>query len=152
MTEDEFKELMDRGEHAIIREFDCGLNLERDKPPSTAKGNTPPRAHKYNAQKTEVDGITFDSKKEASRYVELKYMEWTGEIQYLSLQPEYELQAAFQAPDGEKIRAIVYRADFIYWKNGHCIVEDVKGVQTPVFKIKAKMFKFRYPGIKLVIS
>jgi hypothetical protein len=112
----------------------------------------PKKRHKYGAVKTTVDSFTFDSKKEARRYVELKHMAGRKEIQGLELQPEYILQPAYTTHDGKRVRPIAYVGDFQYWEGEQCVVEDVKGMQTPVFKIKAKMFRFKYPGIKLVIT
>jgi len=105
------------------------------------------RRHKYNAHKTVVDGITFDSAFEAERYGELKLMEKAGEITGLTLQPKFELLPPF-SHSGRKLRAVKYVADFQYVeilevqgvKFTRRVVEDVKGIQTPVFKIKAKMF------------
>lgn len=102
---------------------------------------------KYNNRKTEIDGITFDSAKEAARYCELKLLQNTGLIFNLELQPFFELQPAFRTPDGKKERAITYRADFLYWDvERRCyIVEDVKGARTEVYKIKRKMMLHKYP-------
>lgn len=102
--------------------------------------------HKYNAKKTVVDGITFDSKAEAARYCELKLLERQGIIKDLRLQPRFRLQDGFTASDGKKIRPLDYVADFMYVDNdGAAVVEDVKGVQTDAYKIKKKLFLKRYP-------
>ena len=103
------------------------------------------KRNKYGAVKTEVDGITFDSKKEAKRYTELKEMEANGEITNLARQRRYVLQEAFEL-NGKKIRPIIYISDFEYDKDGQHHTEDVKGKVLPVFKLKAKLFayKFRY--------
>ena len=101
--------------------------------------------NKYNAKKTELDGITFDSKLEANRYAELKLMERAGVIQQLQLQPKFTLQEAFEK-DGKKYRAITYIADFMYFDNEkrQWVVEDAKGVETEVFKIKRKLFEYKF--------
>lgn len=99
---------------------------------------------KYKAVKTTIDGITFDSKKEAERYVELKAMEKAGEITNLELQPKFKLQAKYRNGDDKGIREISYIADFQYEQDGKVIVEDVKGVKTEVYKLKKKMFEFIY--------
>jgi hypothetical protein len=104
--------------------------------------------NKYNARKTVIDGIKFDSKKEAARYCELKILLQAGEITDLELQPEYILQDAF-IKNGKKYRAIKYRADFRYKDYGKIVVEDVKGMRTPVYKIKKKMFEYRYRDLEL---
>lgn len=104
------------------------------------------RSHKYNAKKTTLDKIKFDSKAEADRYAELKIMEKAGEIFGLRLQPEYLLQEAFEHR-GEKHQAIKYKADFQYIQKGQNIVEDVKGHKTPEYKIKKKLFIKKYPNL-----
>lgn len=103
---------------------------------------------KYGAKKTVVDGITFASKKEAKRYDELKLLLKSGVITDLILQPRFILQDKCVVR-GEKLRAIEYVGDFQYMYNGELIVEDVKGVLTEVFKLKSKLFKYKYPHIIL---
>lgn len=114
------------------------------------------KKHKYNAKKTDVDGVIFDSKREAERYLELKSLEKFGQlndrIYNLELQPEFILQESFKDRHGRHHRAIKYRADFKYVQNGHTIIEDVKGVETAVFKIKKKLFIKKYPGLILRIT
>ena len=114
--------------------------------------NSSKRKHKYNAQKAEIDGIVFDSKKEARRYLVLKGYENTGVIENLKLQPRYELQGKFKDSTGNKHRAITFVADFEYEVEGKTIVEDTKGVETAVFKIKKKLFLFKYPHLTLRIT
>ena len=100
---------------------------------------------KYRANKTIYDGIKFDSQREANRYAELKLLEKAGRIENLQLQVIYELQPAFEFL-GSRIRAINYVADFVYFdkRTNETVVEDVKGMKTPVYKLKKKMFEFRY--------
>lgn len=69
---------------------------------------------KYKNIRVMVNGIKFDSKAEAKRYVELKIMEDTGHIKELKLQPKFELQPKYKNNKGETIRAITYKADFSY--------------------------------------
>lgn len=100
---------------------------------------------KYKAKKTTIDGITFDSNAEAKRYKELKLLERGGAIQNLSLQPRFILQEGFVNADTlQKERAIKYKADFQYTENNETIVEDVKGFKTSDYKIKRKLFLFKY--------
>lgn len=101
--------------------------------------------HKYNAKKTVVDGITFDSKKEAVRYKELKALELVGKIDRLELQPRFVLMDGFRY-EGKAIRKIEYIADFLYrdLSTYELVVEDVKGVKTDVYKLKKKLFLKRY--------
>ena len=98
---------------------------------------------KYNAKKTVLDGITFDSKKEAARFQELRLLERAGEIQDLYCQVEYEL-----IPKQKGERACHYVADFVYTENGKKIVEDVKGKRTREYIIKRKLMLERH-GVKI---
>ena len=107
--------------------------------------------NKYHNCKVMVDGIKFDSKAEARRYVELKIIEDTGHIKELKLQPKFELQPKYKNSKGQCIRAITYKADFSYIEThsevGKLIVEDVKGVETKEFKLKKKMLEYKFPDI-----
>lgn len=105
------------------------------------------RRHKYGAVATLVDGICFASKAEAARYAELRLLEHAGQIADLRLQPAYLLFPAFVDRTGTTYRAITYVADFAYTEAGFSIVEDVKGVQTAVYKLKAKLFRAKYPDL-----
>lgn len=98
---------------------------------------------KYHAKRTTVDGIAFDSRKEADRYLVLKGMEEDGAIEDLRRQVRYELVPAFDV-DGRHYRPVYYVADFTYVEDGKEIVEDVKGVRTDVYKLKSKLFARRY--------
>ena len=94
---------------------------------------------KYHAKKTELDGITFDSRKEADRYAELKLLERSGAIHNLRRQVRYELIPA-QKKDGKTVeRACHYIADFVYEDNGKTVVEDVKGYRTKEYVLKRKL-------------
>lgn len=98
---------------------------------------------KYSSAKTDIDGIRFDSKKEAEFYAELKLREKAGEITHLRLQPRYLLQEAFKH-DGKQYREMEYVADFEYIENGVTVVVDVKGFRTAVYMIKRKLFLYKY--------
>jgi hypothetical protein len=88
---------------------------------------------KYGSKKTELDGIVFDSAKEAKRYIELRYLLKAGEIKYLERQVEFELNEG-------GTHSLIYLADFVYeTKDGKMIVEDVKGFRTRVYKKKRKL-------------
>lgn len=106
--------------------------------------------NKYRNKKVIVDGKKFDSKKEGDRYKELRLLERAGEISNLELQPRFLLQDSFKK-NGKTYRKIEYVADFKYIKNGKTIVEDVKGIQTDVFKLKHKIFEKVYPDLELRI-
>ena len=104
---------------------------------------------KYHNTKTVADGIKFDSRLEADRYAQLKLMERAGAIRDLELQPEYELIPSFKK-DGKTWRRTVYKADFRYIlaEDDSYIIEDVKGstaVITGVFRLKQKLFEYKYP-------
>ena len=102
---------------------------------------------KYNSRKTVIDDITFDSKKEAKRYVELKKKQEEGEISDLRLQVPFELVPSFTIEiDGKKRkrRNIRYIADFVYYQDGQKVVEDVKGRKTDIYKLKKKLFEYKY--------
>ena len=100
---------------------------------------------KYKAKKTTIDGITFDSNAEAKRYVDLKKLERGRAIKNLSLQPRFLLQEGFiNIHTGKKEKAIEYVADFQYTENNETIIEDVKGFKTADYKIKRKLFLFKY--------
>lgn len=115
---------------------------------------------KYLSKKCIVDGITFDSKREAKRYTELRALERTGEIDCLCLQVPFELVPA-QYAESTKVykrgphkgepkpgkcieRPVQYIADFVYTCRGKAIVEDVKGMRTKDYIIKRKLFRWRY--------
>ena len=102
-----------------------------------------PSKSKYHAVKTQVDGITFDSKKEAKRYTDLKFLERTKQIKNLQLQVPYILIEKSQYG-----RAIKYVADFVYEENGHQVVEDTKGFRTPVYRLKKRLLAEKY-GIEI---
>lgn len=94
---------------------------------------------KYHAKKTELDGITFDSRKEAQRYAELRLLERSGAIHNLRRQVRYELIPA-QKKGGKTIeRACHYIADFVYEEDGKTVVEDVKGYRTKEYVLKRKL-------------
>lgn len=98
---------------------------------------------KYHARKTVIDGITFDSRREADRYLVLKSMEEEGLIENLRRQVRYELIPAFDV-DGKHYRPVSYAADFVYVEDGKEVVEDVKGMRTDVYRLKSKLFAYRY--------
>lgn len=124
---------------------------------------------KYGNEKIEVDGIQFDSKKEARRYLELTLMQQAGEIEALELQKEFELipaqyeyferygKTGKRLKDGKRCieQGCTYKADFVYLQNGQQVVEDVKGFRDPrsagyaKFVIKRKLMLWRY-GIRII--
>lgn len=115
---------------------------------------------KYGNKKTKIKGLNFDSKKEASRYFELTMFEKQGIIKDLELQKKFELQPKYKKI-GKTIRAINYIADFVYFDNEKkkIIIEDVKAfnkktgkfLSTADFKIKKKIFEFKYPELEIIL-
>lgn len=104
------------------------------------------KKNKYNAIKTEVDGITFASKWESEHYASLKLLEKAGVIQDLKLQPRFLLQDGF-VYNKHKERKIEYVADFQYVKDGETIVEDTKSPITrdkDSYRLKRKLFLYKY--------
>ena len=102
---------------------------------------------KYRNTKVFVDGHTFDSKKEAKRYYELRLLEKAGEIKDLRLQVKYVLIPS-QRVDGKLLeRECSYKADYVYVdKNNNLHVEDVKGYRKggayALFKVKKKLMLY----------
>mgnify|MGYP001624687255 CR=1 FL=1 len=110
-------------------------------------------ANKYHNRKIEINGIRFDSRKEAQRYVQL--------MNAMRLQVDFTIQEAYTDCQGKRIRAIRYRADFAYNLTGllpfgisaedrdvwsryimsgtETVIEDVKGVKTQAYKLKEKL-------------
>lgn len=106
--------------------------------------------NKYKNKKVQIDMYVFDSIAESRRYKELALLEKAGEIENLQLQPKFLLQDSFKK-NGKTYRKIEYIADFMYEEKGQVIVEDVKGKETEVFKLKHKLFEKKYPGLELRI-
>ena len=129
------------------------------------------------AKKTpvEIDGKihNFPSKAEALRYLDLKRLKDAGIVKEIELQPVFELQPKYQKCCGHVwtgplckskmpcglcgkempiIRARVYRADFrVTYADGHQEIEDVKGMETEMFKIKRDFFEFKYPELSIKV-
>jgi hypothetical protein len=102
------------------------------------------RPPKYRNTPTTVDEIKFASKRESERYAELKLLEKAGEITDLKLQPKFQCEV-----NGQKI--CNYFADFTYLKkNGERVTEDVKGMPTPVFRLKKKLVLALF-GVDVVV-
>ena len=100
-------------------------------------------ANKFGAVKKDVDGIRFDSTKEANRYEQLKLLVRAGKIRDLRLQVRYDLIPKQKFSDGSSMVGTYYLADFVYFDcdKGREVVEDVKGKKTDVYQIKRKLMK-----------
>jgi len=97
---------------------------------------------KYSAIPTFIDGIRFASKAEARRYSELKILERAEKITHLELQPKFTCIV-----NGTKV--CTYIADFAYFTDKTRVIEDVKGVKTPVYKLKKKLVEALCPGVTI---
>ena len=94
---------------------------------------------KYKSQKHEIDGIKFDSKAEANYYMQLKLQEKAQRkpiIKILEIQPKVYMTDA----------KILYKPDFLISEDGVEIYIDVKGFRTPVFNLKARLWKYYGKG------
>lgn len=119
---------------------------------------------KYGSRKQTVSGTTFDSRKEARRFQELRLLEQSGKIFDLRMQVKYQLIPPQRAPSFEVYKSgpnkgrgkpgkllekeCAYIADFVYVQDGETVVEDSKGYRTDVYIIKRKLMLERY-GIQI---
>lgn len=106
------------------------------------------KTSKMGNRKVNADGYTFDSEFEYSRYLELLLIEKAGMIRDLRVHPLYVVFDTFKDRFGRKHRAIEHEVDFEYREGDQLVVEDSKGFETEVWKIKRKLFCKRYPEIE----
>ena len=115
----------------------------------------PKNSSKYHSEKVTVDGETFDSRKEARRWQELRLLQKAGQISELRRQVKFVLIPTQRAvdtrgPKGGVIkgkvleREVAYIADFVYTEDGKTVVEDTKGMKTKDYIIKRKLMRFVY--------
>lgn len=91
--------------------------------------------HKFNAKRTELDGINFASKKEAKRYQELKNLQKEGGILFFLRQVPFHIQ-----------HNVKYICDFqVFWVDGTVTFEDVKGIRTDLYEVKKKLVEANFP-------
>ena len=102
------------------------------------------RLNKFGAVKTVVDGITFHSGAEARRYQQLKLLERAGHIRQIELQPVYKIEIG-----GKHVCKVIL--DFRYFDGEQRVVEDVKGRDTAVSRLKRKLVEASYPGTKVTV-
>lgn len=103
---------------------------------------------KYHSKKAIVNGIEFDSRKEARRYSDLVLLERAGMITDLQRQVKFELIPS-QRIDGKVVeRSVTYVADFVYKQHGKTVVEDTKGFKTKDYIIKRKLMLYIH-GIRV---
>ncbi len=101
------------------------------------------KRRKYNNTPTEIDSVTFASKREADRYLVLRDMVKAGEIRALQLQPKFPLHVV--RFDGVQVEVGCYVADFQYVRaDGTVATEDAKGLRTPLYILKKKMVENEY--------
>lgn len=106
-------------------------------------------SNKYKSKKTKVGEVEFDSLMESKFYLYLLQLHNDGIVQSFEMQVKYELQPSFRK-NGKLHRAITYIPDFVVtYADGHTEVVDVKGMETTDFKIKKKLFEYRYPELSL---
>jgi hypothetical protein len=103
------------------------------------------KRHKYGARACVIDGHRFASQREGNRYLDLRLLEKAGEVFELELQPKFPLYVC-RRQNGELHQVCTFIADFRYreGRDKVLIVEDSKGMQTPVFRLKRKMFEAQY--------
>ena len=148
LTHPKVKELAERAETEVemnITEEEYQELMRR------RSGNPPPekKKSKYNAKKTWIDGICFDSKAEANYYAMTKMLVRAGELH------GFLYHGKIVCTEGEKSdhRAVLYEPDFVLFKpDGTYEIIDVKGMETPVFKNKIKSIYEKYPQIKIKIE
>lgn len=112
------------------------------------------KQNKYKNKKVSINGKVFDSKKEAKRYCELIKLEQAGLIKDLETQKKFLLLDTFKK-NGKTYKQISYYADFVYFDvySKKTIVEDVKAskyFKTEVYKIKRKLFEYKYPDLTII--
>jgi len=119
------------------KKMNCPITKEKEK-----------KVTKYRNKKVLIDDIWFQSTKEGDRYLVLKDKLKHGEITDLRLQVKYELQPSYKIGN-KTIRSINYLADFTYFKHFPdaekvLVVEDTKGYRTEIYKLKKKIFEYKY--------
>lgn len=114
---------------------------------NTQNEHAHPRSHKFGAEQTSVDGVVFSSRLEAERYVVLTHAQRKNLISGLKLQPQFEVQRAFRYKN-RHIRPVLTVMDFQYevYVDGtrHIVVEDTKGFDNPLSRLKRKLFLAKY--------
>ena len=103
---------------------------------------------KYHSKKITINGITYDSRKEANRHQEVLLLQRAGRISNLETQVKYELLPS-QRIDGKVVeRSVTYIADFVYEQDGKTVVEDTKGFKTKDYILKRKLMLY-FRGIRI---
>lgn len=128
----ECKEAQDK---KLIREFSIPVSAKKSR---------------YTTYKPVLDGHEFDSLMEARFYIHLQELKKSGQIEAFEMQVPYELQPKF-TKNNKVFRPISYVADFVVtYKDRVCVI-DTKGKETVEFKIKKKLFEYKFPELELSI-
>jgi len=102
-----------------------------------------PRPHKYGARPRTVDGIRFDSTREAQRYADLRILERAGLIAALEIHPRFPIDV--RGPAGELVNCGTYTADFRYQDlgTGELVIEDVKSppTRTTAYRLRKRLIE-----------
>lgn len=107
--------------------------------------------NKYNAKSVKIDDFIFDSEIEGNMYLQLKEMKERGEILRFSLHPAFVLIDDFVYM-GKKEKGASYKADFMVIHNdGEKEIIEIKGYVARDFPLRLKLFKQRYPWIKITV-
>ena len=136
MTEEDYQHVLARNKprgQSVTVNMPTVYTTERHAPVNTLQATT-----KYRNVKTQVDGITFDSKREAKHWQELQLRKKAGEITDLQRQVDLPLCCPSREHDGTSQVVAHYRADFIYCEKGVTHVVDAKGKRTRMYDLKKK--------------
>lgn len=107
--------------------------------------------NKYKNHRTEIDGIVFASSSEAQYYVDMRELQLMGVVEKIERQVKYEIQPAF-VKNGVKFGKIDYVADFrITYQTGVIEIVEIKGFETDVWKLKHKLFEYKYPDLTIKV-
>ena len=160
LTSEEYENIIKRGNVKEASPYQTRVNRIREEAAAATKKREEIEAKagifkaaekisKYHNQKVVVDGIRFDSKREAKRYHELRLMEKGGQIEDLRLQVPFIL-APSVVIQGRKRPPLQYVADFVYNMAGREVVEDSKGMVTKEYRIKRHLMAVKGIEIKEV--
>lgn len=108
---------------------------------------SPVARHKFNARRVVRDGWKFDSQREGERYAELRALQDAGEVVMFLMQVPFPIAAPVRDRAGRTLSpAERYVCDFlVFWRDGSCTVEDVKGYRTPEYRRKKRRVEALYP-------
>lgn len=136
-----YQELKELKKKKIIKNFDV---------PTAKEQTAEMKANKLRNVKIMIDDHVFPSALESKFYIYLKVNQKELKIKNFNIQVTFILQEGFKK-HGKTIRPITYTPDFeIVYENGEVIYIDTKGKVTEEFKIKQKLFNYKYPELTLV--